>query len=170
MTDTELLEGKKILIVDDEPDVLEVLEELLYMCEIHRAENFEDAKGLLESRTLDAAILDIMGVNGYGLLKIAKKKNIPALMLTAHAFTPDNLKKSIQEGAYSYIPKEELAQIAEYLTNVLKAAKEGSNPWRAWQEKLPLTYFEKRWGSAWKDADKDFWDTFRASLKSRKKE
>ena len=170
MTDTDLLKGKKILIVDDEPDVLEVLEELLDMCEIYRAENFEDAKGLLASQAFDAAILDIMGVNGYGLLKIAKQKNIPALMLTAHAFTPDNLKKSIKEGAYSYIPKEELAQIADHLINVLKAAKEGSNPWKAWQEKLPTTYFEKRWGAAWRDTDKEFWDTFRASLKSRKKE
>jgi len=170
MTDTDLLKGKKILIVDDEPDILEVLEELLDMCELYRAENFEDAKGIFESQALDAAVLDIMGVNGYGLLRIAKKKNIPALMLTAHAFTPDNLKKSIEEGAYSYIPKEELAQIADHLISVLKAAKEGTNPWRAWHEKLPTTFFEKRWGAAWRDADKEFWDTFKASLKSRKKE
>lgn len=170
MTESDLLKGKKILIVDDEPDVLDVLEELLDMCEIQRAGNFEDAKKLLDSQALDAAVLDIMGVNGYGLLEICKKKNIPALMLTAHAFTPEHLKKSIKEGAYSYIPKEELAQIAGYLVDVLKAAKEGSNPWRKWQEKLPTTYFEKRWGAAWRDADKAFWDTFRASLKSRKKE
>ena len=32
MSDTNLLEGKKILIVDDEPDILAVLEDLLDMC------------------------------------------------------------------------------------------------------------------------------------------
>ena len=32
MKDSNLLEGKKILIVDDEPDVLETLEDLLSMC------------------------------------------------------------------------------------------------------------------------------------------
>ena len=29
MTDTTLLEGKRVLVVDDEPDILSVLEELL---------------------------------------------------------------------------------------------------------------------------------------------
>ena len=103
------------------------------------------------------------------LLEIANQKNIPALMLTAHAFTPDNLVKSIEEGVASYIPKEEITEIAEYLVDVLTAKKEGRNTWETWQEKLPTSYFERRWGAAWKDNDRDFWDTFKASLKSRKK-
>ncbi len=169
MSDTNLLNGKKILIVDDEPDVLEVLEEVLDMCEVVKASSFDEAKKLLESDNFDMAILDIMGVDGYGLLEIAIQKNIPALMLTAHAFTPDNLVKSIKEGAASYIPKEEITEITEYLVDVLTAKKEGRDPWETWQEKLPTSYFERRWGAAWKDNDKDFWDTFKASLKSRKK-
>ena len=168
MADVSMLKGKKILVVDDEPDILEVLEEMLDMCEIVKAKTFQEAKALLESRNFDIAVLDIMGVDGYGLLEIANRKNIPALMLTAHAFTPDNLVKSIKEGAASYIPKEEISEIATYLIDVLKAKKEGKNPWDSWQERLPTSYFERRWGAAWKDHDKDFWDTFRASLKSRK--
>ena len=105
MSDISLLKGKKILVVDDEPDILAVLEELLDMCEITKAASFEAAKSYLESRKFDIVVLDIMGVNGYGLLEIANRKNLPALMLTAHAFTPDNLVKSIKEGAASYIPK-----------------------------------------------------------------
>ena len=168
MTDVSLLKGKKILVVDDEPDILAVLEELLDMCEIVTAATFEEAKTLLESQKFDVAVLDIMGVDGYGLLEIARQKKIPALMLTAHAFTPENLVKSIKEGAASYIPKEEITEIAAYLIDVLQAEKEGKNPWESWQKKLPSSYFEKRWGAAWKDTDKQFWDTFRASLKSRK--
>ena len=38
-----LLEDKRILIVDDEPDVLDVLEELLSMCHLKRASSFEEA-------------------------------------------------------------------------------------------------------------------------------
>ena len=163
------IKGKTILAVDDEPDVLSTLEELLDMCELVKASTFEEAKTYLESQNFDIAVLDIMGVDGYGLLEIANQKNIPALMLTAHAFTPDNLVKSIKEGAASYIPKEEITEIAEYLVDVLTATKEGRNPWETWQEKLPRTYFERRWGAAWKDNDKDFWDTFKGSLKSRKK-
>ena len=64
---------------------------------------------------------------------------------------------------------EEITEIAEYLVDVLTARKEGRNPWDTWQEKLPTSYFERRWGAAWKDNDKDFWDTFKSSLKSRKK-
>jgi len=169
MNDDSVLKDKKILVVDDEPDILAVLQELLDMCNIVTAATFEEAKALLESQDFDIAVLDIMGVDGYGLLEIATHKNIPALMLTAHAFTPDNLKKSIQEGAASYIPKEEITEIAEYLIDVLQAKQKGVNPWESWQEKLPATYFERRWGAAWKDNDQNFWDTFQASLKSRKK-
>jgi DNA-binding NtrC family response regulator len=169
MSDTSLLKGKKILIVDDEPDILAVLEDMLDMCELVKASSFEEAKTFLETQNFDIAVLDIMGVDGYGLLEIAKQKSIPALMLTAHAFTPGNLVKSIKEGAASYIPKEEITEIAEYLVDVLAATKEGRNPWETWQEKLPTSYFERRWGAAWKDNDQDFWNTFTASLKSRKK-
>jgi CheY-like chemotaxis protein len=34
MAERTLLDGKKILIVDDEPDVLDSLEELLTMCDV----------------------------------------------------------------------------------------------------------------------------------------
>ncbi|MGD2126120.1 MAG: response regulator, partial [Desulfobacteraceae bacterium] len=86
MPERRLLDGKKIFIVDDEPDVLEVLEELLKMCHVAKASNFEKAEEILESQDFDMAILDIMGVDGYGLLEIANRKKIPAVMLTAHAF------------------------------------------------------------------------------------
>ena len=38
------LEGKKILIVDDERDVLETIEELLSMCKLVKAATFEEGK------------------------------------------------------------------------------------------------------------------------------
>ena len=144
MADVSMLKGKKILVVDDEPDILAVLEELLDMCQIVKAKTYQEAKTQLESRHFDVAVLDIMGVDGYGLLEIAKRKNIPALMLTAHAFTPDNLVKSIKEGAASYIPKEEITEIADYLVDVLQAKQVGKNPWESWQEKLPASYFERK--------------------------
>lgn len=167
MSDTSMLDGKKVLVVDDEPDILEVLEELLEMCEVVTASTFEKAKELLESQKFDIAILDIMGVDGYGLLDIANKRDIPAVMLTAHAFTADNLVRTIREGAYSYIPKEELSNITIYLIDALRAREKGENPWSAWQDRLPSSYFERRWGSAWKDVDKKFWNQFKESIKTR---
>ena len=169
MTENKLLDGKRVLAVDDEQDVLDTLVDLLPMCEVVKAPSFEAAKKLLESQHFDLAILDIMGVDGYGLLDIATRKNIPAVMLTAHAWSPDNRVRSIKEGAVSYLPKEELAHITDYLNDVLTAKKEGRNPWDSWHDRLPTSYFERRWGAAWKDNDREFWNTFRASLKKRPK-
>ena len=170
MSDTDLLNGKKVLAVDDEPDILEILEELLSMCDLQTATSFEQAKALLESQPFDIAILDIMGVDGYGLLDIANQKKIPAVMLTAHAFSADHLKKTVQGGASSYVPKEKLSDIADYLVDVLRARQKGNNPWNSWQERLPSSYFQKRWGAAWKTMDKGFLDNFRDTIKARKTE
>jgi len=167
MSGSSLLDGKKVLVVDDEPDILGVLEELLTMCEVSKAGSFEEARELMESRDFDIAILDIMGVDGYGLLEIANRKKIPAVMLTAHAFSPDNLVKSIKEGAASYLPKEEISNIVVFLNDILEARQKGRSTWGPWQERLPSSYFEKRWGAAWQDTDRDFWDKFRASIKAR---
>jgi DNA-binding response OmpR family regulator len=69
----KLLKGKKVLIVDDEPDVLDLLTELLSACMIDRAPTFETAKEFLETEYYDIVVLDIMGVNGFELLQIAKR-------------------------------------------------------------------------------------------------
>jgi len=168
MSESSLLDGKKILVVDDEPDILEVVKDLLSMCDVVTSSSFDDAKEQLESQDFDIAILDIMGVGGYELLEIARKRNIPAAMLTAHALTPENLVRSIKEGAASYIPKDEITRIADFLTDVLKAREKGRDPWKPWQERLPTSYFEKRWGAAWQDTDKEFWERFRAGIKARR--
>jgi len=132
-----------------------------------KATTFEKAKERLESQDFDIAILEIMVIDGYGLLDIANKKDIPTVMLTAHAFTAKNLVRTIREGAYSYIPKEELSNITVYLIDALRAREKGENPWSAWQDRLPSSYFERRWGSAWKDVDKEFWNQFKESIKAR---
>jgi DNA-binding NtrC family response regulator len=123
----------------------------------------------LESKDFDIAILDIMGVNGYGLLEIANRKKLTVVMLTAHAFTPDNLVRSIKEGAASYLPKEEISNITTFLRDILKAKGMGEDPWGPWQNRLPTSYFERRWGAAWQDTDKDFWEKFRSGIKARTK-
>jgi len=42
----DLLKGKRILAVDDEPDVLETLEELLPMCNLVKATTADEAIAL----------------------------------------------------------------------------------------------------------------------------
>ena len=50
MDPEQILKGKKILIVDDEKDILDFLTEILDMCEIDMASTFEEAKELLETK------------------------------------------------------------------------------------------------------------------------
>ncbi len=151
------LENKKILIVDDEPDVLDSLEELLDMCTTVRAETYEDANKLLKTQIFDIAILDIMGVDGYQLLETANKKNVVTVMLTAHALSPDNIKKSYLGGACSYIPKEEMINIESFLVDVLDAKKEGKNPWTRWYSRLS-SFCEEKFGPDWDKDEKEFWE------------
>ena len=151
-----LLEGKTILIVDDEPDILEVLEELLSMCNVVKASTFKEAKELLESQNFDLAILDIMGVDGYRLLSLAYERGIMAVMLTAHALSAEDAKRSFNEGASYYIPKDRMADIATYLNEVLEAKDKGKNPWHNWLGRFH-SIFEKRFGPAWQEKDKEFW-------------
>ena len=151
------LDKKRVLIVDDEPDVLDSLEELLNMCTTVRAQSFEEANHFLETQKFDIAILDIMGVDGYQLLETATKQKVITVMLTAHALSPDNIKKSYLGGACSYIPKEEMINIETFLIDVLTARQEGKNPWTSWYKRLD-TYFEAKFGSEWDKDDKKFWE------------
>jgi len=160
MQERNYLNGKRVLIVDDEADVLDVLKDLLVMCEIETASTFEEAKELLNSRYYDIAILDIMGVNGYELLAVAKKQDIIAVMLTAHACDVDNIIKSHDEGAASYIPKEEMIHIAQYLNDVLQAKAKGLNFWHRWLDRLG-DYCEGRFGVDWQKKDPEFWEKFK---------
>ena len=68
-----ILNGKSILAVDDEFDVLAILEEEILescpKCRFDKASTFEEALKELASRTYDLVILDIMGVRGFDLLE-----------------------------------------------------------------------------------------------------
>ena len=48
MPNETIISGKAVLLVDDEPDVLETLEDILTMCELTRASSYEEAAALLE--------------------------------------------------------------------------------------------------------------------------
>jgi DNA-binding NtrC family response regulator len=159
MQGEEILQEKRILIVDDEPDILETLEELLDMCLIDTAPNFETAKKFLDKYTYDVAILDIMGVKGYDLLKLATQKGVPALMLTAHALSPEYLVKSIRGGAKSYIPKEKIANIPTFVRYILEAQMGGIEKDSTWFARL-RPFFDEKFGPEWRRKNEEFWKEF----------
>ncbi len=169
MANDDILKGKKILVVDDEPDILETLKEILEECDVETATTFESAEELLKREDYHATILDIMGVRGFDLLKIATEKKIPALMLTAQGLDPDNLVGSIKLGAKSYIPKDRMVEIDIYLKEIFIAQEKGIEKSGNWFVRLG-SFFDKRFGQGWKNKDKKFWEEFDKTYKVSKDE
>jgi len=60
------LKDKIILVVDDEPDVLDTVEEMLDMCVIHKAADYETALQYLSSHAYDVVVLDIIEIYQTG--------------------------------------------------------------------------------------------------------
>jgi len=155
----KLIKGRRILIVDDEKDVLEQLVEFLDMCKIDTASTFEEGKARLEDREekYDVAILDIMGVKGFELLAIAKAHKVPALMLTAHALTEESVKRSAEEGAAYFAPKDKMQDTQFFVADVIEASDKKQNPWRKWMKRLG-GYYDKRFhGTKWREEEAEFW-------------
>ncbi len=155
-----ILDGKKILAVDDEADVLTVLEEEILEaapnCQFEKDTNYDSAAEMLRTKTYDVVILDIMGVRGFELLDLAVSRNFRVAMLTAHALTPEALKRSFEKKARAYLPKEKLGEVVPFLEDVLRY--EYLPGWKRLFEKLKGFFdskfesdWEKKTGLAWQE-------------------
>lgn len=142
--------GKLVLIVDDEVDILDTLKEFLENYKVHEAQNFATASDKLENNVYDVVILDIMGVQGLDLLKMSIEKDLPAIMLTSHAFNMDTFKKSIKTGAVSFIPKTEIENIDLYVKDALTMSKEDAR--LSFYRRLG-SFLDYRFGPGWDKHD-----------------
>jgi len=164
MPSSEILKEKFILVVDDEQDVLDIIREELAAIPhltLNTATTFEKGREYLVSYTYDLVVLDIMGVRGFDLLKIAANANLPVVMLTAHALNPEALKQSIELGARAYLPKDKLGSLIPFLEDVLQLSYQS-----VWKKALDqvITIFDKRFGSDWRKSEQEFWDDFEEKL------
>ena len=145
-----ILNGKIILAVDDEPDVLTVLEEEILeaapKCKYEKATTYEVAAEKLRSNTYDVVILDIMGVRGFDLLELAVSRNFRVAMLTAHSLSPEALKRAFDMKARAYLPKQKLGQIVPFLEDLFKY--EYLPGWKHLYEKLK-GFFDSKFESDW---------------------
>jgi CheY-like chemotaxis protein len=155
MPESEILKDKLILAVDDEEDVLETIREELSDypgVKLHTATTFEKGREYIVSFTYDLVILDIMGVRGFDLLRIAANQKMPVVMLTAHALNPEALKESIEKGARAYLPKDKLGSLTPFLEDVLKLNYQVA------------VLFDKKFGSTWRKSEEEFWGDFEKKL------
>ena len=164
MDASQILKDKVVLVVDDEPDVLDTVADILETCLVKKAVDYETARQYLMSFTYDIVILDIMGVNGFELLKISVKRGFPTVMLTAYALSPEALEKSIKLGAVSFLPKEKMSQLESYLADVVLG---GNKPvWGRLFHKLE-DLFSKRFGPDWMQRN-SFFNEFEAAMRHEK--
>jgi len=162
MPGASALKEKVVLVVDDEPDVLETVEDELDMCIVHKAGDYDTAFQYLVSYTYDIVVLDIMGVNGFELLRTSVSRGFPTVMLTAHALSPESLKTSIKLGAVSFLPKERVYMIRTFLEDVVLG--QGKPVWKKLFDRLG-DYFNKRFGPDWQERD-EFFRRFEEQLKA----
>jgi len=173
MNKESVLNDKRILAVDDEQDVLDVLNEEIMMaapkCIVDTARTYQEASMLLVTWTYDLAILDIMGVRGLDLLRNAVERPypIPVVMLTGRALSPEVLKESISIGARAYLPKKHLGAVVPFLEDVL--THEYGPVWRRILKEFE-GFFHEGWGPYWRKPDEKFWKEFEEKIGADGKE
>lgn len=153
MINYDVLRGKKILAVDDEPDILDTIKEQFEPHEIVIAQSYEEAEKLILRERFDLVLLDIMGVHGFQLLKKCREREIPAAMLTAHCINVESVNEALELGAVSFLPKNELANIQEHVSEILEGLAEGKSHWKRLFDRLG-PFFSERLGLTWEKIGK----------------
>jgi hypothetical protein len=87
-------------------------------------------------------------------------------MLTAYALTPESLEKSIKLGAVSFLPKEKMTELGEFIADVV--LKGGQPVWGKLFDRLG-DFFNKRFGPDWKQRNA-FFEEFERSLQKQQKD
>lgn len=124
--------GAKVLVVDDEPNVLRSLAQYLTIEDftVETASNGLEALEKVDSFLPELILLDVMmpGMDGFEVLDKLKADpvhaNTPIIMLTAKDQSADVLK-GYQSGATSYLVKPfNLDELVETINQVLAQARQ----------------------------------------------
>jgi two-component system response regulator PilR (NtrC family) len=116
--------AKKVLIVDDEADICELIEITLMRMEImsQSALNLTDAKILLDTEHFDLCLTDMRLPDGNGIELVEyvqqNYKDLPIAVITAHG-NMESAVKALKAGAFDFVSKPVDIQI---LRNLVSAA------------------------------------------------
>jgi two-component system response regulator PilR (NtrC family) len=115
-----------VLIVDDEPDIRELLEITLNRMDIQTccAENIDCAKGLLQQNHFDLCLTDMKLPDGDGLDLVdiiqAMSNPVPVAIITAHG-NMDTAILAMKKGAFDFISKPvDLLALRHLVSSALK--------------------------------------------------
>ncbi len=118
--------GATVLLVDDEPDILELLELALRKMglEAERAGNVREALAKLAARHYDLCLTDMRMPDGDGLQVVQhimqKNLDVPVAVITAHG-NMENAVAALKAGAFDYLSKPvSLDQLRALVKSALK--------------------------------------------------
>jgi CheY-like chemotaxis protein len=131
---------KTILIVDDEPGILEMHSRMVECelpdCQIIQAHNGREALELIETRLPNLVLLDLMmpEVDGFEVLQTMRRRdqsrNIPVIVLTAQVLTGHDMER-LHQGVSAVLGKglfslsEVMAQVESALSRTKRLGGEG---------------------------------------------
>jgi two-component system, NtrC family, response regulator PilR len=122
-----------VLIIDDEPDIRELLEITLnrMSIETYCAENVTDAKELLRTKDIDLCLTDMRLPDGTGLEIVDFIQNlvkpIPVAVITAHA-SIDLAILAMKKGAFDFISKPvDLPALRQIISGALKLSEQSTD-------------------------------------------
>jgi DNA-binding response OmpR family regulator len=135
------MKGKRILIVEDEPNIAEVVSLYLTRAEfqVRIAKDGMAAMQLLEDQIPDLVILDIMlpEVDGFAITRwLRERSNVPIIMLTARRDEIDRIT-GLELGADDYVVKPFSPQ--ELVSRVRAVLRRAGQTETSTQEAQPVT-------------------------------
>jgi DNA-binding NarL/FixJ family response regulator len=130
MKDNSLKDNKKLLLIDDDPNLILLVKDYLEFrgYNVDTAENGREALEILDNLVPDMIICDVMmpEMDGYTLVKHIREEpvtnRIPVLFLSAKGQSQDRVK-GLNEGADVYMskpfePEELVAQVESSLKQI----------------------------------------------------
>ena len=142
--------AERILIVDDQPDMLDLLKRIIEDKTDYQVDITPDpleVPRILEENSFDLLITDLRmpHLDGLELLDIIRKKNnqVPIVMLTAYG-TIESAVEAMQKGAFSFITKpfknQEILLTIEKVFNYQRLTKENLSLRNELEEKLKFPF------------------------------
>jgi len=131
MADSYRAKSPGVLLVDDEPDILELLELALRKMglEVDKAGNVREALAKLAARRYDLCLTDMRLPDGDGLQVVRhiaqRNPDVPVAVITAHG-NMENAVTALKTGAFDYLSKPvSLDQLRALVKSALKLPQAG---------------------------------------------
>ncbi len=138
------MSAKKVLIVDDEVDICELIEITLMRMDIasQSAHNITDAKLLLETEHFDLCLTDMRMPDGNGIDLVShvqqNHSELPIAVITAHG-NMESAVKALKAGAFDFVSKPVDIQILRNLVSAATTLPEKTENKKTGKDQITIT-------------------------------